>query len=746
VTEVVDAPPAPPLLVYTKLSPPVRGELVSRPALVERLCSGPPRSLTVVRAPAGWGKTTLLATWARQDAARRFAWLSLEPADAEPARFWMYLVAALGQLRAGLGAEALALLRAPGVDVERDGLPVLLNDIARLDAPAVLVLDDYHVIESEAVHQAMGFVVEHLPPRFEIAMATRTEPPLPLARLRARGQLLEVRPELLRFSAGEADVLLNDLLRLGLRDEEVDALCRRTEGWAAGLYLAALSLRDRPDRGAFLRDFAGDDRHVVDYLAAEVLANVGDDVREFLLRTSILDRLSARLCNAILDSDAGARLLEGIERSNLFLVALDERRRWYRYHHLFADLLRHELERTHPDLVPELHRRAAAWHAAEGDVDRAIHHTVAAGDHAAAAELVAAHWTGWLLGRGDHGTVDAWLNALPADLIRSDPRLCVARTIVLQSLGRQGVEEWLDAGEAAAGPNGDPGMRLDLAAARAAQRIIDGDVAGALAAADAAVALAGAPSEWLPVAHGARAHALRWRGDAEGAQAAFHDYLQTSRERAQPLGVVSSLSSLALIDAEAGRWSRAVGNARRALELAQHALREHWMMMDAHLALAFEAARRGDRATADRERDRAAELARRGGVPGGRANALLGAAQLLAAAGAAAESAVLVAEASGILAPCRDAGAMVLERLRRAEAAVHVRSTAAAVEHLGEPITEREMAVLRLLASQLTQREIGDALHVSVNTVKSHTKSIFRKLGASDRADAVARARTVGLL
>jgi len=590
----------------------------------------------------------------------------------------------------------------------------------------------------------MAFLVEHLPPQLAIAMATRSE--LPLPRLRVRGQLVEIEPELLRFSAGETDALLNDLLRPGLQDDQVDALCRRTEGWAAGLYLAALSPRDRPDRAEFVRAFSGDDRHVVDYLAAEVLANLGEELREFLLRTSILDRLSAPPCNAVLATDAGARLLEEVERSNLFLVALDERREWYRYHHLFADQPRHELERADPELAGELHRRAAAWHLAVGDADRAIRHTLAAGEHAAAADLIAAHWTAWLLGRGDHGTVDAWLRALPVELIGADPRLCVARTIVSQSLGRERVDDWPDAGDAAVGPKGDPGIRLDLAAARAAQRIIDGDVEGTLAAADAAVALADAPSEWLPVAHGARAHALRWRGDAQAAHAALQDYLRCSQERGQPLGVVSSMSSIALIDAEAGRWSQATGNAGRALELAQHALGEHWTMMDAHLALAFEAAQRADRATADHERDRAVELARRGGAPGARANAMLGAAQLLAATGAGAQSAALIAEARGIVAACRDPGATVLDRLRRAESAAHLRTVASAVEQLGEPITEREMAVLRLLANQLSQREIGDALHVSLNTVKSHTKSIFRKLGASNRAEAVARARATGLL
>jgi LuxR family maltose regulon positive regulatory protein len=746
VASATEAPPGP-LLVQTKLEPPARRELVPRPELVERLAGGGPRRLTVLSAPAGWGKTTMLAAWAASDH-RPFAWLSLDAGDSQVGRFWTYLVAALQSVEPGVGAQALGLVTAPGVDVEREALPVLLNDLAGLRKPIVLALDDYHLIRSSELHAQMAFFVERLPPNCEVAIATRAEPPLPLARMRVRGEALKVDAAQLRISPEETDALLNDLLRLELRPDQVQVLLRRTEGWAAGLYLAALSLRHQPDAGGFIDAFAGNDRHIVDYLGSEVLAGLPYDVREFLLRTSVLDRLSAPLCDALTGGQAAARLLPEIERSNLFLVPLDDRREWYRYHHLFAELLRLELTRVHPDAAPELHRRAAAWYLERGDPDRAIRHTIAAGDHHAAAELIAAHWTAWILERGEHGDVDAWLGALPRDVVRSDARLCVARMIVAQSTGKmEGAEEWVGAADAALGPDAGARLRTDVAAVRSAFYVIAGDAGTASAIAGPAIDRGARDSVWYPVAYGARAHARRWSGDPEGALEDFDGYVRESAARNQILSVISTTGSLALMHAEARRWREAQEAANRALEMTQHMLGEHWMMGNTHTALTLLHAHRGDKEAALAAGARAVELVRRGGVPGDRANTLLTVAALHHEAGDESEAVDLVEEARGILARCADPGSLIVERLERAERTLRPRSAIAAHEaEPGEELTDRELAVLRLMSTRLSQREIGHELYVSVNTVKTHSRNLFRKLGASGRDEAVARARKLGLL
>ena len=724
-----DAPAAPPLLV-TKLQPPSDRDLVPRPALVERLAAGPRRRLTVIRGPAGWGKTTLLTAWASSPAeARPFAWLSLDAHDAAPARFWTYVIQALASVDSSLGMRALPLVRAPGVDLGQEAVPALINEIAAAPVEAVLALDDLHAIGSDDVAATLAFFVEHLPPQLEVAVATRAEPPLPLARLRASGDLLEIDERGLRFTEAEARSLLNDVLGLDLGDLALGALHRRTEGWAAGLYLAGLSLRERPDREEFIEAFAGDDRHVLEYLRSEVLGALDAELREFLLRTSILDRLSGPLCDAVAETEHGTRVLRDLERSNLFVVPLDDRRRVYRYHHLFAQLLQEELEDTHPGLAADLHRRAADWHREDGDVDGAIRHAVAAGDVDDAVELIAEHWSEWLLRRGEHGAIDAWLRALPAERIRSDPRLCVARTFTGHSLGRAAlVTRWVDAAEQLVDDETPPRIRGDVAAARASNALQVGDLTRAVPAAQHALAVGDDDSPWRPLPHGVLAHAARWSGDPERAEAEFGRWRSESEVRGQILGVVCSDAELALLHAEAGRDTEAVAAAGRAREVGAGRFSEHWVSTGAHGAMALVAERLGDVESSRAEARKAVELARRGGPPGARANAMLLAAGVLA-------DRDLVDEARALLAQYPDPGPMVLERLAAADGPVE-----------GDELSERELEILRLFATELSQREIGDELYVSLNTVKTHARHIFRKLGADSRREAVSRARQAGLL
>jgi LuxR family maltose regulon positive regulatory protein len=380
----------PAVLLAAKSAPPaIRAQLIERAALIEILSAEPSRKLTLLSAPAGWGKTTLLAQWVSgADERGRRGWLSLDASDNDPARFWACAIAALGKASPGVAPRAFELIKM-GADPRQVVLPTLLDELAAMDYQIALILDDYHLVENRTVHEQVGFVVERMPQTFQLVIATRSDPMLPLARLRARGELLELRAEELRFQAGEAADLLDGVLGLKLTDAQVQLLFRRTEGWAAGLYLAGLSLAGRTDAAAFIQTFAGDNRHIVDYLMAEVLDGQPPHLRSFLLRTSVLGRLSGALCDAVLQTSGSASVLEKIERENLFVMPLDMSRHWYRYHQLFGELLRTELRRSEPDPVADLHRRAATWFETEGLIDEALHHLIAAGDIARSADLIA---------------------------------------------------------------------------------------------------------------------------------------------------------------------------------------------------------------------------------------------------------------------------------------------------------------------------------------------------------------------
>ncbi len=380
-------------LIWTKLLAPVPRDLIPRPTALAALRRQPGRRLSLIRAPAGWGKSSLLQAWHAEEAEERdFAWFALDAGDNDPVRFFSYVVEAIRSLAPSVGTRSLEILRAPGASLTDDVLPSLLVEFEALPGPSVLVIDDYHLIDSPEVHEAMGALLEHLPPILEIAISSRTEPPLPLARFRGRGQLVEVSTRELRFNAAEAEALLNGSQNLGLDPTEIELLLTRTEGWPVGLYLAALSLRGRADAHEFIKDFAGDDRHLVDYLTAEVLAGQSDEIRQFLMVTSLLERFNPALCDAVTQTGRSAQILRKIEESNLFLVPLDGKRQWYRYHHLFAELLRHEMRVDQPSQEADVHRRAAAWLLGEGHQSEAITHLLRAEDYSTASDLIAESW------------------------------------------------------------------------------------------------------------------------------------------------------------------------------------------------------------------------------------------------------------------------------------------------------------------------------------------------------------------
>ncbi len=432
----VEAASAQSVLLATKLRPPrPRTGFVPRPRLVRRLRAGTERELVLVCGPAGFGKSSLLADWARDDR-RPVAWLSLDAGDNDPVRFWRHAAAALDGMRPGLADRVAPLLSGASSASFDAAVTALVNDFAAVPDEVVLVVDDFHVVEAPEVHRSVEFLLEHLPSSLRLVVSGRSDPPLPLARLRARGQLTEVRARELRFTPGETAELLRTEMGQDLPDAVVAALGERTEGWAAGLQLAALSLRGRGDAARFVEEFSGSHRYVLDYLTEEVLERQPDELRMFLLQTSILERLSGSLCDAVVDRTDSQQLLESMERANLFLIPLDDERRWWRFHHLFADLLRVNLQQLSPDRVPRLHRAAASWFEQHDLPDEAIRHASVAGDSTWVAQLIAAHLEEQIRRRAEVATVVSWLAALPTDVIHDRPMLALGQAKVTLMAGR----------------------------------------------------------------------------------------------------------------------------------------------------------------------------------------------------------------------------------------------------------------------------------------------------------------------
>jgi len=414
-------------ILATKLYiPPPRAELVRRPHLIEwlneSLSSGRTPGVTLISASAGFGKTTLVSEWVAS-CGRPVAWLSLDNGDSNLSRFLTCIIAALQTIQPALGENLLAALQAPQLPPVETLLTSLLNEISALPDDLILVLDDYHLLDSKSVDAALTFLVEHQPPQLRLLIASREDPPLPLARLRVRNQLIELRTADLRFTPAEATDFLNRTMGLNLSESDVAGLEKRTEGWIAGLQLAALSMQGQKDTAGFIQSFTGSNRFVLDYLLEEVLQRQPEHIQTFLLRTSILNRLCAPLCEAILDNAAisAQETLENLERANLFIVPLDQERRWYRYHHLFGDLLRQRLGA--PAELSEVHLRASRWHETNGDLSEAFHHAISAADFERAARLAEAAWpsaeesfqsAAWLV----------WVNQLPEAVIRAKPELC----------------------------------------------------------------------------------------------------------------------------------------------------------------------------------------------------------------------------------------------------------------------------------------------------------------------------------
>ncbi len=567
--DVVDTP-----ILITKLhAPPHRPELVSRPHLLEELDAGlrAQRKLTLVSAPAGFGKTTLLSAWLSEKHEEAVAWLALDAEDNDPARFWNYVVAALRQHAPDLGRDALAALR----DLHPPALPAILagliNELAAHPTPLILVLDDYHLVENPAVHESLTFLLEHQPPQLHVAITTRVDPPLPLSRLRARGQMTELRSADLRFTAEEAAAFLNDAMGLGLAREDVAALAARTEGWITGLHLAALSLQSLPERHAFVVAFSGSHRYVVDYLMDEVLSRQPEEVRTFLRRTSILKRLSASLCDALLRDEEhrpAAEILEQLDRANLFLIPLDVERRWFRYHQLFADFQRRCLQEQEPELIPELHRRAGRWFAEAGEGDAAVRHALAAEDYAGAAKLLETHARCALL-QGRVSAVESWFNALPEAWRAASPGASLSFAWALLLRGRYGEAlTYLERAERALECGAEAQTcAAEVHAMQAIRAALQGEIAPARALAERAVSEA--PSENTAaqgMAHFSMGTVLNYAGRLSQATAAYERAIPHCRAAGMTVSVLLAAANLAVMAQRQGRLHYAEEVCRREIE------------------------------------------------------------------------------------------------------------------------------------------------------------------------------------
>jgi ATP/maltotriose-dependent transcriptional regulator MalT len=729
-------------LIWSKLQAPVARTRVARPRLAAAL-SGQPRKLTLVRAPAGWGKSTLLADWYEVDHERRpFAWFALDEQDNDPVRFWTYALEALHTALPRLGESSRVLTQTPGFDLVEAMLPVLINELDATREEVVLVLDDYHLITHEGIHDGVRFLLQHLPHAVELVVSTRTEPPFPLSRLRANGELVEIDAGALAFSDDEADALLNDLHGLEVDGEAVATLRARTEGWAAGLYLAALSLRGRDDGEGFVEAFAGDDRSVVDYLSEEVLSAQPDDMRAFLRRTSILERLSASLCDAVTGTSTSESMLETIARSNFFLLPLDTKREWYRYHHLFGELLRNELDDTEPDLVPELHRRAAAWLEDAGFPSEAIHHATAAGDYDLATEMIIEHWLEF---RDRHRleTILAWLDGLDHEYLTEDPRLCLVKAATLIEVGQgEGVAALLSAAEQTAATREDPAERAWVGCGVVAHRLILHSLRGDIGRIRSTARPVLEQDElcapyWGSILLTIHGTALFLDGRGRDGAETLDRAVATSEDAGHALALAHALSWSAVAHADLGDWNRASERiaALDALVGERPSLREYYGTALAHIARGWLLERDGRGREADAAMSRCTDLVIRSGW-------LLGAYALLAHAdvkhrlGDREGAIAILREARRTVSSCEDPGILVA-RLAKLEALILRTGDTAG---LGvDALSERELEVARLVVARRTNAEIAAELFVSVKTVETHMRHIFRKLGVSSRVD-VARA------
>ncbi len=767
-----------PLITAKQVVPPVRAGAVHRARLHAPLLDGGGTRLSVVLAPAGWGKTTLLSQWAHDPAETRgVVWVSLDEADDEPVRFWTYVLATLRREIGGLTDAPLDGLLTPGLVPVDLALPTLLNELSALDTRHVLVLDDYHVLSHADIHEGMEFLLGYLPEALRVVIAGRWDPPLPLARLRARDQLTELRAADLRFTVEESAALLSAVSDSAVDERTAGVLRERTEGWAAGLQLAALRVRDAAGAGEVRADSVGmdaaradaggagtaPDRHVLDYLSAEVIDRLPAGQRDLLVRTAPLERLSGPLCDEVLGRTGSAAVLDRFDRADLFVTPVDAQREWYRCHALFRDALRHVLDTEHPGEAARVLTRAADWFLAREYVAEAVELRIRAGDEEGAGRLLRSTVPHFL----ERGALAVHLHLgarLAPATVRDDPRLAVSLAWAAGLSGRlTAMGPWLDAAEPRIDEHSPPlegwcTLRGAAAAVRAFELgLVQADLDAALVLAGTAVELESDPGcIGYVVARSVLGAMLVFADRCAEAIPVSEDAWASARAQGLPplLGLqAASIRSTALFEtgqvvplrrlfaevdpviaASSPRWGGAVSGLAR-LRTVEGTL--------AHSD--------GDRTTARTLLQGAVELARTFSLAPTLVIALTALAEVelddgdRAAAHAALREARETVDDEAVL-------PLVARALRTAERRAGGTATAAPAPAarlpavLVEDLTDRERAVLRALTGTATLREIGASLYLSINTVKGYTKVLYRKLGVGTRQDAVRQARALGLL
>jgi ATP/maltotriose-dependent transcriptional regulator MalT len=736
----------PPLATAKLAVPSVRHGLVDRPRVRRALDAGRATSLMLVAAPAGYGKTTAVRAWcASLDAA--VAWVTLDTGDNDPAQLWRYVATAVDRVRPGLGRGALRRLGVAGSPIEV-AVDELMNGVSGLGNELVVVLDDLDSVASEECLSSIDFAVAHLPPNAHLVLITRSDPALRLARLRAAGALVEVRGDQLEFTTGEASELLVGLGRLDLGAEEIDVLMKRTEGWPAALVLAGLWLRTVEDRARAVQVFGGDNRFVADYLSSEVLAALDDEDRAFLHGAAVLGEFTAQLCDGVLDrTDSATRLVE-LEQSNL-LVSRLERGGWFRIHPLFAEYARTQLAAREPAAPTLIHRRAAEWLRARGVAVQAIEHAATAGDHQLVAQLLVEHHLALIRG-GAGRTLLRWVRTLPDEVIIEHPELAAAAATAAMLVGGRTLEQrrllqLADRGIAGRAKRADPYVETVARLVRAAtidrgarQAVLDGRRAVAVAETKADEILTGTLAAY--------ARALFFAGELDEASAVATRALEhPAIERAVP-SLVVACATLALIAVERGRLASARVHAEKAkAATGRIGTSRSWLGANASAALGSLLAAEGNLAEAEHELVSAERFFTDEVATLHHAWLLVLLARVRLRRGRLDEAETTLRSAQVSLDELSDSGAIDALADRVASELEAATDRASSGELIEQP-SDAELAVLQLLASGLSNRDIGERLFLSPNTIRSHLRALYHKLRVHSRTDAIARAGALGLL